>query len=230
MKGDSDRRPIDPALAAWMERWRFRTKSAVQFHIRQMLDRYADNQRLGAEDEVFMRSLIEIHRNRISIEDAGIVYVFVQHLTTGYRRFCVFRRDQSKRDFSWRDAIYLDNKVSRISQICRHLIDLQIEAFREANFTGTCTLCGKPIAKCHVDHIPPATFEVLIHGWLHTLRMDPSDVAIVTSPNYGQNSCFEDPVLEPTWVEYHSINARLRCLCQSCNLSVTRKREVDRGR
>ena len=53
---------------------------------------------------------------------------------------------------------------------------------------------------------------------------------VIHSKDYGVTSRFADPFLAQQWVEYHEINARLRCVCRRCNLSTIRKTGPQKSR
>ena len=148
-----------------------------------------------------------------------------QHLDTGARRFVVRHRDSSWRDFTWRHAIYPRPMLRRLSGVLRWAVRDQTLEYRDRHFEGQCVLCLKPIQlnECHVDHIPPDTFQRLVANWLLTVRLTAEDIAIQASAKYETESRLEDQVLEQSWQEYHAINARLRCVCKRCNLSIIRK-------
>jgi hypothetical protein len=202
----------------------FPTKKAVERRVRAMLAKYADRQRLDAEDTKFVLDLLELHPRLDTIRDCGIAYVYVEHRDGG-RGFCVRRTDESPFDFRWLECLYRRNSFSLLSGICRDLVMDQKNEFRDRNFRGMCEVCGEPLrlSECQVDHIPPATFENLLKGWLKSVHMVADDIEIIRSNRYGVWSKFEDPFLAQQWVEYHEINARLRCVCRNCNLSFIRK-------
>ena len=61
-----------------------------------------------------------------------------------------------------------------------------------------------------------------MEGWLKSEYLTVADVAIIRRKGYEQHSYLEDSALSRSWIEYHEINARLRCVCQKCNLSTLR--------
>ena len=206
----------------------FATKAAVERHIREMLWRYPPMGALAGEDLEFVLALIKMHPSRDVITDCGIRSIHIQPVPfheNDQRRFLVKRTDSSIRDFSWRNALSPKSGPRKLAGILRHLIIDQKNDFRAAHFKGVCETCGNPIREsdCHIDHAHPVTFERLMEGWLKSLFLTADDVAIVSSKNYEQHSSLEDPTLAETWIEYHQINARLRCVCRQCNLSGLRR-------
>lgn len=210
----------------------FPTNAAVERHIRAMFARYGHMQRLSAADEDFVRALIAHHPHKEKKIGCGIDYIFVQHLSPpSQRRYVIQHTDKSWDDFAWRNCLSPKKAKGQIDAICRTLIIAQKDDFKARTFADwpeSC--CANPTCNsiitrdtCHVDHTPPATFAKLVADWIATLHITEYDIGIVYSSKYGQPSVFEDDMLAPNWQEYHLINARLRCLCRNCNLSVTRK-------
>ena len=205
----------------------FHTKSTVESHIRKMFWRYPPMGALVGEDLEFVLALIELHPSRALIVDCGIQSIHIQPVPfheKDQRRFLVKRIDQSIRDFSWRNALSPKPPERKLASILRHLIADQIDDFKTAHFQGICETCNAPLNEqdCHVDHAHPVTFERLTEDWLKSVRLIAADVAIVGRKGYQQHSCLEDSLLAQSWIEYHAINARLRCVCLKCNLSTLR--------
>jgi hypothetical protein len=207
----------------------FPTKAAAERHIRALLWRWPPMTALSGDDLELVQALIQMHPNRSLIIDCGIRSIYSQPVPfheNDQRRFLVKRTDSSIRDFSWRNALSPKPAKGKLASILRHLIIDQKDNFKAANFRGICEIetCGKPVKKgdCHVDHASPATFDRLMQGWLRSLFLTPDDVAIVRRKGYEEHSVLEDPDLAESWVEYHRINARLRCVCSDCNLSALR--------
>jgi len=216
----------------------FPTKIAAEKYIQEILGRHDHGQPLAGADDEFIRALIEIHPYREAILDCGIQHVFVQHLDRiswqrhpGARRFCVRRTDTSIYDFSWRDALSPRPPFARLSAVLRHVIAEYKEAVKHARFEGACEHCGRAISwdECDLDHEQPQTFEKLIRDFLVSIGKSASDLAIVKSRKYQCSSYLEDNLIADAWYEYHHLHARLRCVCQRCNLSTLRKKPKARA-
>lgn len=214
-------------MAIQIGRWAFPTKHAAENHVRDILRRYSHMQRLMGEDDGFMRALLDTHPSRRIIIDCGIKYIYVENVPfakTPQKRFAICRTDESRRDFSWRHAIYPRRAARKLAGVLRDLIAPQKSLFKERSFGGVCEACQAPLEAddVHVDHIAPLTFEALMAGWLASLHVTAEDIAIINFREYGRSSRLEDSLYEETWIEYHEINARLRCVCARCNLSTLR--------
>lgn len=213
----------------------FSTKSQAERHIRWILSRYANGSAIQDADEQFVLTLLETHPRRKVIVDCGIKRIVVQWLDCSgqQRRFIAIRKDDSRRDFSWRQAIYPRSAIEQVRRVCRTLIQDQVYAARRKAFSQdivlTCPISGRRITAddCDIDHAPPNTFAVLVDGWLKANRMEPEDVEIILSPDYQQSDCFQDEFLADNWRQYHRHHARLRPLHPIANRSILRKRGTD---
>lgn len=205
----------------------FGTKAAAERHIREMFWRYPPNGALAGEDLEFILALIEMHPSRDLIVDCGIRSIHVQPVPyheADQRRLLVLRTDESKHDFSWRNALSPKSAARKLAGVLRHLITDDKCRFKEEHFRGVCETCDAAIEPedCHVDHAHPFTFKRLMDDWLQFERLTANDVAVVACKGYEEYSYLEDEALAQSWQEYHAINARLRCVCRRCNLSSLR--------
>lgn len=205
----------------------FASKAAAARHIREMFWRYPPMGELTGEDLEFVLALIEIHPSRDLIIDCGIKTIHIQPVPFhehDQRRFLVKRKDDSPHDFAWKWALYPRSAARQVAAILRHEIHPQVREFKEREFRGQCETCATPLAlgDCVVDHAKPATFERLMADWLQTMRLTPNDITIVKCKGYEEHSYMQDPALTQSWIEYHEINARLRCVCRRCNSSTLR--------
>lgn len=206
----------------------FPTVVRVKTHIDQILARYnGPGQPLKGVDDAFVRALLQRHRHYATKIGSGIAWIWVQRnfnsLHPEAARFVIRHTDGSMSDVAWRRCLEPTNALREVAHVCRSLVREQINTFRRDHFRGVCNTCGETITDCHVDHAPPDTFDSLVRKWLHVMRLSADDVVILGARGYEQPSYFEDEILAPEWVEYHAINARLRCVCRRCNLSTLRK-------
>lgn len=201
--------------------WLFATKKAAEEHICSILDKHTHWQRLIYDEYRFVRALLELHPRSIEIIGCGIQDLRVEDRDGG-RGFTLIRTDGEKYDWSWRDCLYPPKAFARISGICRKLVEDQKRQFRDEHFRGVCEVLEEKIglSECHVDHIPPDTFEALLTRWLQTVGRQASDIEIISSTEYGVRSHFADTTLAQSWAAYHAAHAHLRCVCKHCNLSV----------
>lgn len=202
---------------------RFPTKKAAGADIQKILEKYDVKQPLKGDDDRFMRALLELYPRYGKIAEEGIAYIYVENRDRG-RGFAVYHTVDSRRDFSWRACLYRENTFTRLSGVCRKMVRDQITEFRAQHFTGICEFHGDKLRlqDCNVDHIPPATFENLLERWLESVHLHADDIELISSKEYRTPARFADPFLAEQWIEYHEINARLRCVCRDCNQSIIR--------
>src|SRR5215831_15183920 len=127
--------------------WTFQTKIDAACHVRRILESHGHMQQLIGDADRFARALIASHPNRDKILDKGIRYIYVRHLSTGARRFEVMRVDSSRRDFTWRYAIYPKSPYTRLAGVLRDAVMEQVKTFRYHSFTGQCDKCAEPIGR-----------------------------------------------------------------------------------
>jgi hypothetical protein len=208
-------------------RWKFPTKRAAKDHIHEILSRYENGADLVNEDKEFVWAILRMLPHFRIIEDCGIASIFVQHIDTfsgPARRFCVYRRDGSKKDFSWRGIICPEKKHTKLAGVLRGLVVPYIRAFKDEHFRGICETCGARIRKCVVDHAQPHTFERIMYGWLQSNLLEAEDIDIIKQPGYECSSELPELWMNDNWIEYHEIQSRghLRCVCRRCNSSTLR--------
>tara|TARA_Y100000590_G_C15531696_1_gene943434 strand:- start:140 stop:820 length:681 start_codon:yes stop_codon:yes gene_type:complete len=122
-------------------------------------------------------------------------------------------------DISWaKNCINSKNnsKQSELNSALRSSIQQQIMSFKN-NTLHKCVNCN--INADHVDHINH--FELLTDMFLkkYNKNLIPSDFDNMTDSS-GRR-CFKpkDSIFEKEWQKFHKDNAKLRILCQKCNLT-----------
>lgn len=152
---------------------------------------------------------------------------FYIHFIRGW--FCFYTNNEP---FSVDTCLYdaSDDKenTKNVIQALRDDIQYQINDFREnCEFQLTCDLCGifldcnlpmhkykKPSNNSHIDHI--ITFKKLSDDFLRKYELLPECNKI---GNQTTERTLTDDTIRENWKEYHKINAKLRKICQICNLS-----------
>lgn len=215
-------------------RWTFRTQTAADRHVQDILERHRHMQSLSGQDDEFMRALIDIHPGRAEIfNGCAIRWIYVEDTAQIYPgargwRFSVMRGDYSRFDFAWRWAIHPRNPFEHLSHVLRNEIKEYVQLIKRERFRGICEYehCLRPLtlAECHLDHIAPQTFQALVQGFLNSIHKTAANIEIRKSTAYGASSYLANPIERDAWMEYHQINARLRVVCPTCNLSTLNRR------
>jgi hypothetical protein len=122
----------------------------------------------------------------------------------------------------------------KLTMAMRTTIQPQIDAFREKEFISGVTTCRYhncdnptvPLTKCHIDHYE-ITFAELKNRFLDNIRKTELPTAHQftidrneTSTSFRRTKFRESHLpLETRWFKYHAEYARLRVVCERCNLS-----------
>jgi hypothetical protein len=144
---------------------------------------------------------------------------FIQNMRNRKALECrIIYSDNTDKDISWtyaRDS-RLPSQEEYLTKALRSSVMFQIMNFKKNN-DPVCTKCNS-VEDLHCDHI--IHFEKLTHDFLKIYNDKiPSEFAQL---NDGSNfTCFlySDYDFEDKWKEYHYENAKLRILCQNCNLT-----------
>ena len=208
----------------------FRTKEALKARIRGIVAAHADDETLNAEEFSLIRALLERHRRRSEKVGCGVTSIEVRTNWPGPTRgFWLTRADGTCTDFSWLDCV--DGKAHRkdVLGAMRVTVIEQVQEFRKAWFAShpecRCPLTGTPISpdECHVDHIPPDTFDALATRFLEANALDVESIAVDGFGDGRMARTLSDPALRAAWSEFHRPHARLRVVSRLGNLSISRR-------
>ena len=135
----------------------------------------------------------------------------------------ILKKDGNDIDISWRKGCIdgkSDTKEKKLKKAMRSSIDNQIREFKEKYNDNICKLCREEIKEIHVDH--EIYFDTLVVDFLEYVRN--KGITIPTEfedkDDRTNRPCFLqcDIYFESEWLKYHYRNAKLRILCQDCNL------------
>lgn len=112
-----------------------------------------------------------------------------------------------------------------LTRAMRVAINYQIHNFRIKNYDKPCEICFS-VKNLTVDHI--ILFEKLKSDFLKLYPDHPNDFA----KNKIKQNCFHEKDIYYTtlWRNYHRKYAKLRILCESCNIEEDNKRRVNEGK
>ena len=212
----------------------FKTIENVRLYARAIKEKYAGPvMRLVIEPEYFrfMADLLRWHPNPGPKIGPGIeTFWVVPDKERGCRtyHFAVRRIDGSFSHFSFNTCLNrrLVPQELRIKSALRQAINPQIEHYRNTNLVSDVTLCPLTgelltLGNCHVDHVPPRTFEWLVEKWLewNELRLDQVEIyeAVPNEAIYEM----ADADQQASWGEHHRLHANLRLLSVRGNCSAS---------
>jgi hypothetical protein len=207
----------------------FSTLRELHSHVRAILQRNLAEKPLAAEDENFMRALLQNHPHYAQKVGAGIDYIYVFPIPhTAHRRFEIQRLDGTKRDFAWQRCLEPPDAGRDLARVARHLIVGQTLRFRESRYQSlegwNCEICGDLLIASNavaIDHVAPWTFERLLADWLEHAGITAERIEIVASPAYLGPSRLGNPALAVSWQDYHQLHAQLRILCVPCHHKIS---------
>lgn len=205
------------------------SKSRVAAKAKQILYKYPIGVELSAEDRNFVLSLLGLRNPETQKEKtgSGIVSVSAMHPSEfrNARTFCLHRSDGSWTDFSYGKALENVNNAGAVKRAARYEVREQIAEYRAKHYNGRCSLTGQEIGVdlCHVDHIPPDTFDVLFSKFLKAENKNIKDIESIGVGDRQIGTLFVDRELAERWKKYHRSNAKLRIISVKANLSMVPK-------
>lgn len=142
-------------------------------------------------------------------------------LNTKALEVIILNKDGTETDIAWSCTITGEKKgkLYDLSSAMRSSIEDQIFKFKKNN-QQICTIC-ESTSHPHVDHV--IHFEELQQNFLRSI-----DTKNISIPNtFGEmrdgtnRRCFleKDNLFKEEWVKFHDKNAKLRILCEECNLT-----------
>ncbi len=208
----------------------FNTKEEVTKYVQEILYRYDDYQFLNKTDFNFIHDLLENgHHNPIKKIGCGISGFFVKKNMYNKRGFFIKRLDGSETDFSFVKCIHPKSSLQDLKSACRSAIREDIVKFREDFFSKnkdlngfvTCPFTHEKVSvdNCHVDHIPPDTFNKIFSDWLSSQNIEPKSIELTGYDDGDMTKEFVDKDIEKSFVSFHKERMNLRITSPLGNLS-----------
>jgi len=204
----------------------FPTKSAAKLAVREVLNGYRLGETLTGDRDVFVRDLIALHPATEDKIGCGI-----HHLEIGLdpdygttRCFHIVRTDGSSTDVSYIKCVDGENRRQLVRPALRNAILPQILHFKERQFSNGVQRCPYTneflkYETCHVDHLPPMTFETLVTEWLKLTGLSEADIQITGREDNNSARYMTKEEQIASWTAYHQSHGRLRLLSRRGNLS-----------
>ena len=202
----------------------FKSRTAAGDKARGILNKYPVGAALDATDKAFILGLLELHPSKEIKVGCGIASISIMNpqAFTNCRCFKLTRSDGSWTDFSFRKCLEKISPARYAKAAARHEVREQTEYFKAHAFTGRCAITNEPItlSDAHVDHVPPATFDVLFADFLSSRRIRIEAVATAGVGDCQIGRIFVDRELAAAWCEYHRKHAKLRIVSAHANLNL----------
>lgn len=208
----------------------FNTKDEVVKFVQSILYKYDEGNFLEKQDFDFIYDLlIEGHHDPDRKIGCGVAGIFVHSNGYGNRGFFIKRLDGTETDFSYVKCIYKKSPLQDIKSACRTAIRDDIVKFREEFFSKNqdkdgfliCPLTKEKIAldNCHVDHVPPNTFNKIFSDWIITKGIEPKTIKLIGFADGEMTKKIVDKELENSFITFHRERMTLRITSQLGNLS-----------
>ena len=152
------------------------------------------------------------------IKDVVDIAIVKNKLNYKYLELQIIRDDKTIDNISYICCINKPTKDRNLKSAMRYAIRTQILEFKNSCDIIECGFC-KSKEDIHIDHI------ILFKSLYDDFIKDRKDIPIIFDDNF-YNACMfkkEDEIFKNEWIEYHKINASLRCLCKTCNLKRAKK-------
>ena len=212
----------------------FATKKELTERIRSILAQSPLNTPLCNGEFEVVTDLFKLHPEVDTKIGSGIDHIEVRtnnEFAFGSRGFWIIRTDGTETDISYIKCLQGETAHrNQFVKACRAAIKPHIEHFRKEFFrvapTPTCCLTGQPIRPdtCHVDHIPPYTFERIIDAFATLNGLDLNTPGLcVTGVDGWLMPTIADDLLRDKFIQFHHTFAQLRVISASANVSVVPK-------
>lgn len=191
------------------------TKAAALAELRAIIANASSGSPLEGEACTLALKVLALHPSARTKIGAGVAFVYVGPVPGYPKQRCLWvqRRDGTKTDFSFHEALAPSSMRLKRMRAARAAVQDQIAAYRSLA-SKSCQSCTAPAD--HVDHCQ-RPFVFLYEAWEQGLggREPPLRPTVDAS----SDERFADRADEESWCAYHRAHATLQMLCAHCNLS-----------
>lgn len=212
----------------------FNTKKDIKVRCQAILKDTPDNSIVSEKDTEFLYDLLKYHDQWNLKSEGGVKGISTKTTEHGTRCFDLIKENDLKEDISFHHAIkhiptnrskpLIPQALLDYKSAARTAIKSQINNFRNSALfqTMNCPYTDEVLDRenCHIDHIPPDTFNKILFEFSVTNKINPLMIG-VDSRN-GVVAVFADKELEASWQSYHQTNAKLRAISRTGNLQLAK--------
>ena len=173
----------------------------------------------------YFRKLLQRHpdaeRKKVALITDIIIKVFPkaankrQPLQTGDYQIWYHTSDGLEDSISWVKSMRKeDYSISKkLTSAMRYSIEGQVRTFRQSNLRARCQYCNtnRELTVDHINHFEGLAYDFLLLHPTHPVEF--TDAPITSQEMFR----LEDAAYDALWKEYHSSNANLQILCNTCN-------------
>ena len=203
-------------------------KSEKTKKCKEILYKYPIGQRINLEDSKFLWSIFEGHENWDIKRGYGIKYFTVEN-PSGYKSRCFFilRKDGTKTDISFHQAITKRNIMTNFRIACRHAVKPIIDEFKSGIVYGfdRCPINSEILTKknTHIDHFD-LTFEEVFQLWIKKQDLQKLSNSLNEGGDLSTEVFFNDFSLVADFRKFHNEHTHLRAVSKISNTSILRKK------
>jgi len=208
----------------------FNRKEDVTIFVRKILYKYEDYEFINQKDFEFLYDLLKKgHYNSDNKIGCGVAGIFIKNNNYGNRCFFLKRLDGSEEHYSFVKCIHPKHPLQDIKNACRTAIREDIIEFKtnffhkntDSDDSVICPFTGTKVYEetCHVDHVPPQTFNKIFSEWVHKISIDPKSIKIINNGKDEMIKDFEDLKIKNSFIDFHKKMMKLRITSQLGNLS-----------
>ena len=210
----------------------FATQKEASHFIKNMLNKYGDQETVSIEDQEVLTNLIERHPEAIQKIGVGIRQFYKAPTAMGTSCFWLEREDGTKTDFSYGSCITGKSKTlfQEFMEACREavrddLIETKYAYFRtNADSSGKvpCAISGEMVTdkESHLDHVKPLTFQVIVVTFFKSNGINISRNMFTQSSDAQFQASFVDQEMKEKFRTYHHDITDLRIIKNRLNLKM----------
>lgn len=222
----------------------FKSKQTVTDYFSHILRTNKVGTKLPKNFEKDVIILLQFHTERDEKIGCGIDHIKTEkHLDaingfySNTQHFHIYRTDGTDIDFSYKNCVnnmgksgYKGKKKDDLTKSFRFVVRPQIDAFRTKAFGKKqylkCEVLGVNFSKktCHVDHIPPMTFQNLFDNFLEHYGLTIEEIE--TQPVDNIYDTVKDEAIRNNWYNYHQKHAQLRVIHKTANLAQKKSEKI----
>ncbi len=211
----------------------FKTKIEAKKFTQEILYRNPVGRPLVGEDLSFVYDLIQLHPKKDEKMGSGVKNIVIKEErgVGSTKCFYIIRNNETEIDFSFYKCLYnsLDEPRKLFNISARRVVADQIIGFKDGYFEEnqnedgmvSSAISGELLNKnsCHVDHIPPETFNKIVDDFINENSIDVNTIEFDRS---GIGCTFIDESIKLLFSDYHGERAKLRIVSIFENLSQRR--------
>jgi hypothetical protein len=215
----------------------FKTKTTLTNYVKDFILNGNELGEIKNKDHIeLLNELVKQHYNYEYLKGCGIKSFYITNCDINPRnkKFNILRNDLSSVDFSYKKAILAKEPkhISYLKRAFRLIVKEQTDLFKQNYFLQNqdskgyivCPISNLKFKKteCHVDHMPPKTFDFIFNDFFDCYKIDSKSI-IIEKTGFDNRPIILNKEIETLFFNYHKEKAELRCLYWRSNLQLPKK-------